>query len=562
MTELPLSIQKEYSHLQKLGKTQFATLFKGLHQKDQQEHLLKISLTPDVTENQKKEYSFLKENRHPLFPRVLSFKEAGPQKGVLIREYLKGDPLGNFAGKLSEEQILSISAQIARGLAYIHFQGLSFCDISANNFIFHEGKVTFIDFEFVGKRHDSAASLRGTPSFMAPERFTGTPPTIQSDLYAVGVLLYFLVTGEVPFKGADYQELIEAHLFREIPNPASLKKGFSEELGLLILRLLNREPAERFLEANELIRELNRYCHTSFDTEPEPESLKAQEKIRAEKGYSLTADMAANLEKKKKRSAQDTTLLCRLYLQGAQTDKIRPLLSALPPDENIYYTVQLLNSEGKYREAKARLEKSKAVSKQSFLLPLVTALYYLGERDAAQGYLEKAIFDAREKKDEGNRVIYQLHLGNFLLFNRQISPAINYYEKAFHAARKSGLVHTEALCLMNLANAFQAKYQWTEALDACVKAKRIYELLGNRPEAIRTSLNLAGIYRLLGHTEKSEGLLEEAHQFLKSFNNPFLSLYTLLLEADLEKKTKNFKLQENYTKKKLPILSALGMVAI
>lgn len=540
MDVLPESVREEYSDLKQIAKTQFSTLFVGTHNKTNLRHCLKLSLTSETTASLKKEYDFLKKHPHPQFPKVYSWQSIKPQKGLIIREFIPGEPLNQFGGKLSQDQIFNITAQISRGLASIHFLGLCFEDVSPNNFIYSDNKVTFIDFEFLDERHKANTVLKGTPSFMAPELFHGNPPTIQSDLYALGALLNFLVAGEVPFKGVDYQELIQSQLFTELPNPTKDKKGFFKDFGLLILRLLNKEPAERFLEANELLRELNKYCETDLEKEPEPESLEAQEKIRALKGFSLYTDARVKLEKKKSKGISDIVTLCRLYLKSAQIDKLTPYFSELPPEKALFFQTQAYNAVGKYQETEKLLEANKNSDTEELILPRIASLYHLGKRESAQKIMEKAIRQLREKKEDEKLAVYQCHYGNFLLFNRQIGAAIDHYEKGYHAAQKSGLVYCEALSLMNMANAYQARYHWTEALNTFQKAKRIYELVGNHLETTRTALNLSGLYRFLGHVEKSRELLEEAKRFLKKFDNPQLSIYALLLETDLEKKQKHF----------------------
>ncbi|MBI2339426.1 MAG: tetratricopeptide repeat protein [Deltaproteobacteria bacterium] len=550
MPVLPEIVTRDYTDRKELAKTQFALLFRGTHRTDGKEHLLKIPLTPEAGENLKKACEFLKGHPHPSFPAVFGWHDATQnQYGVFIREFVGGESLAGYGGRLAEDQIRSIAVQIARGLAHIHFRGMIFGDVSTNNFIFDRGKVAFIDFEFLGRRHEGGTPIRGTPSFMAPELFYGNPPTIQSDLYALGVVLYFLMTGEVPVKGDDYPQLIQAHLFGEIPNPAAHRagtapggasQGLTEEFGLLVLRLLNREPAERFLEANEFIRELNRICKTPFETEPEPETLAGQEKIRVLKGYSLLNDTLQQLEKKKNRTPAELATLLKIYMKRADTDKIRPLLGELSGNDRLYFEVQLSNLEGRYQETAELLKGRKNSIDERFIPPWATALYHLGEREAGEKLLEKSIVQARERKDEEKLANYQIYLGNFLLFNRQIGPAVSHYEKAVNVAGNGGFVHLEAMALMNLANAELARHQWGEAIEAYQKARRINELAGNRLEAIRTALNLSGILRFMGHLEKSRELLDQSRAYLSEFGNPQLNLYTCLLSADLEKKKKNF----------------------
>src|SRR3989338_7495492 len=198
---LPTTINEEYEDVSVLARKQFVTLYAAKQKTSHDQHFVKITIDPEITQNLKNECDFLEAHPHPLFPKMISWKSIDKHQGVQIREFIPGNTLESIAGKLTEAELLSIAAQISRGLAAIHFMGYCFGDISAQNFIFKEGKITFIDFEFISKRHSGSSSLRGTPAFMAPELFYGNPATIQSDLYGLGGLLYFLMTGTTPFSG-------------------------------------------------------------------------------------------------------------------------------------------------------------------------------------------------------------------------------------------------------------------------------------------------------------------------------------------------------------------------
>ncbi|OGQ08328.1 MAG: hypothetical protein A3G32_07490 [Deltaproteobacteria bacterium RIFCSPLOWO2_12_FULL_40_28] len=541
MYQLPEAIKNEYDKLEVLANRQFSVLFTGVHQKTYKTHCIKVSLDPETTANLNREYEFLKEHAHPLFPNVHGLNPLDQNKALQVREYVPGQTLEQFAGKLPEQEILSIATQIARGLAAIHHLGYCYGDISANNFIYNDTKITFIDFEFVAKRHDEAVNTRGTPSFMAPELFYGNGPTIQSDLYALGALLFYLITGKPPFKGETYQELIEAHLLETLPNPAKVKNNCSEELGFLILRLLNKEPAERFLEANDFIKAINQNFETHFELEPKPESLQAQEKIRAFSNFSLVSDTIKKLEQKKNRPHQESSLLAGLYLKTNQIDKLKTILTTLEANEAKLYEANIYNTLGQYNESISLLTdlKEKNVNQQKVILLTATANYHLGKIELAQKELDTAIQKAKNEKNDESLSLWSNHLGNFLLFGRQIAQAINHFEKAYQAAGRAGVVQLEALSLMNLANAHLVKNNWVEALKCYEKAKRIFDLCGNQLEQTRVALNLAGLYRFLGHLDKSRALIEEAQKFILNFPNRHLELYACLLESDLEKKIKN-----------------------
>src|SRR5262245_52341012 len=159
-------------------------------------HLVKIGARE---EGLKREYDFLSRQSHPGFPKALRFEETG-EKWILIREYVPGEPLSKYFGTISPAETGHILAQAARALAALHFGGFAHGDLNGENVLVDtEGRVFLIDFEFLIERHQKSEKIRGTPATLAPELFWGAPPTIQSDLYSLGCLLYALISGRTPF---------------------------------------------------------------------------------------------------------------------------------------------------------------------------------------------------------------------------------------------------------------------------------------------------------------------------------------------------------------------------
>lgn len=109
-------------------------------------------------------------------------------------------------GSLSESKAVTIVIQLFQGLAYIHNRKVCHRDIKLDNLIYHEAqnKLKIIDFGFAANSKEPLKSMCGTPSYMAPEvtlgkQYSGAP----ADMWACGVVLYIVLTGQYPFKGAD-----------------------------------------------------------------------------------------------------------------------------------------------------------------------------------------------------------------------------------------------------------------------------------------------------------------------------------------------------------------------
>jgi len=189
----------------------------------------------------REEFEFLSSLEHPGLPRATNYERHS--KGELYaREFIAGRALSDCFGKLSGTEIAQYFAQSLRALAALHHRGLAHGDLSASNIVLHpERGAVLIDLEFLSPRHRKTPSLRGTPRCMAPELFWGRPPTIQTDLYALGCILYALLSGRYPFLAEDFESLLQQHALEIPPDPTTGRPELPRGLGLIALRLLAKE---------------------------------------------------------------------------------------------------------------------------------------------------------------------------------------------------------------------------------------------------------------------------------------------------------------------------------
>ena len=166
----------------------------------------------------------------------------------LVMEYLDGKTLTALvqAGPLAISAIADLGAQIAGALVALHAAGVIHCDIKPDNVLVTRGRVKVIDFgvsRALDEPRPDDASIAGTPAYMAPEQWRGEPEPA-SDVYALGCVLFELVTGEIPFDGS-LPELMVSHLERRPARPSWLRAGLPMELERLILRALAKHPGDR-----------------------------------------------------------------------------------------------------------------------------------------------------------------------------------------------------------------------------------------------------------------------------------------------------------------------------
>jgi len=191
-------------------------------------------------------------------------------KFYYVMELLHGRPLDQVVarhGPMPPARATYLLQQICDALAEAHARGLVHRDIKPGNiFLSRQGGVwdvvKLLDFGLVALRNQAAAEgegIGGTPLYMAPEQIDGkVPPDPRSDLYAMGCVAHFLITGEAPFSSGGVMQVLYAH--RHTPPPELIGKTgpASDELRAIVARLLAKSPADRFASAGDVRDALSR----------------------------------------------------------------------------------------------------------------------------------------------------------------------------------------------------------------------------------------------------------------------------------------------------------------
>jgi DNA-binding SARP family transcriptional activator len=161
------------------------------------------------------------------------------------------------AGPLPLPQILTVASQLCDALGHAHQRGLIHRDVKPENVVLTpEGAAKLMDFGLAhsqGASHlTQAGALIGTPFYLAPEQIRGEPVDGRADLYALGVILYELTTGRLPFAGDDVLNVISQHLHSPVEPPRTHRADLPPALDALIVRLLSKQPADRPGSADEV----------------------------------------------------------------------------------------------------------------------------------------------------------------------------------------------------------------------------------------------------------------------------------------------------------------------
>jgi len=174
--------------------------------------------------------------------------------GVTVEERIKAD------GPLPVAESLRIIRDVLGVLDFAHAKGIHHRDIKPSNIMMDSaGNVKVIDFGIAKAESDPSLTIAGTacgtPAYMAPEQFTPSETTNNAlvDIYAVGTTLYYMLTGEVPFKGDNEFAIRDAKLFTEPPSLKQKATGVSEQLDKLVMRSLQKDPIARFANTREMM---------------------------------------------------------------------------------------------------------------------------------------------------------------------------------------------------------------------------------------------------------------------------------------------------------------------
>jgi serine/threonine protein kinase len=208
---------------------------------------------------------------HPNIVTIYDFGRDGDRQ-YIVMEYVEGRDLKSVIrgeGPFPVARALNIAAQICAGVGAAHRLGVVHCDVKPQNVILtSEGQVKVTDFG-IARAFSAAApvgyteSVWGTPHYFSPEQAEGSQPTPASDVYSIGVILFEMLTGRLPFEGDNQQQLALAHL-RDAPPPVTqFNPHIPLQIEQIVSQTLAKEPAQRYRTADQLGRILMEYQYSA-----------------------------------------------------------------------------------------------------------------------------------------------------------------------------------------------------------------------------------------------------------------------------------------------------------
>jgi serine/threonine-protein kinase len=209
-------------------------------------------------------------------PHIVTVHNLGSDRGYhfIEMEYVLGVTLKEKLvreGAFEPMKAAVLVRQVVDALGAAHRSGLVHRDIKPSNVLLTEdGLAKLADFGLVRRLSEldlAGATVGGTPTYMAPELFSGSPASPQSDLYAVGVMLYYLLSARLPYSSDKISRLIELHRTEPLPDLRSFVPNLDDDIVAIVNRCLAKDPRERFESAEDLAEALEEVISQMLDTE-------------------------------------------------------------------------------------------------------------------------------------------------------------------------------------------------------------------------------------------------------------------------------------------------------
>ncbi len=258
-------LKQRYRVLRELGRGGMATVYLAHDERDDRDVAIKV-LLPEIglavgADRFRREIDVATRFSHP---RILPLYDSGEWDGQLyyVMPFVAGDSLRarlDRSGALGIDEAVRIAAEVADALAYANAQGVVHRDIKPENIMLEDGHALVVDFGIAraavaaGEQKLTQTGLAiGTPQYMSPEQGSAERNIDgRSDIYSLGCVLYEMLAGQPPFGGPSAQALIARHALEQVPSLVIVRPTVSPELETVVLKALEKVPADRFQTAEE-----------------------------------------------------------------------------------------------------------------------------------------------------------------------------------------------------------------------------------------------------------------------------------------------------------------------
>lgn len=259
-----------YQIMAQLGSGGMATVFKAYHAVLDRYVAIKVlhpafKHDPNFLSRFQREARIVAKLEHPHIVPVFDFSEAGGQPYLVMR-FIEGETLKArlAARSLPLDEVRRVIKPVAEALSYAHGQGVLHRDVKPSNILLTaDGGVYLADFGLAriaqaGESTLSQDSLLGTPQYISPEQAQGQSDLdARTDVYSLGVVVYELLVGRVPYQADTPYAVIHDHIYAPLPLPRSLKPDFPEALERVLLKALAKDRSDRYASVSEFYTALD-----------------------------------------------------------------------------------------------------------------------------------------------------------------------------------------------------------------------------------------------------------------------------------------------------------------
>jgi serine/threonine-protein kinase len=348
----------KYELLERVGQGGMAIVYRGIDRSLKRTVAIKIlhkhlSDYQEARDRFEREAQAVAKLRHENILEIFDYSAKAGAESYIVTEFIDGQTLKQFVTDRPityPEVGAMIMLQVARALAHAHAVGILHRDVKPENIMIRsDGVVKLMDFGISHmvdlERLTVTGQLLGSPAYMAPEHVEGRPLDFRTDVFAVGIVLYQLTVGKLPFEGKNPHEVLKRIAECKFVDPRQANPRIGNRLGKIILRAMAAQPADRYAAISEMVIALEAYLE---------ESGLPGDKITSELARYFTAPASYEQALKERLvdhlSRRGQTLLAGRE-QAAALDVFDRVLTIDPENEKVLRILDGLNRRTRMKQA-------------------------------------------------------------------------------------------------------------------------------------------------------------------------------------------------------------------